>query len=65
MILCGENGRYEHIINKRDLTEINEEFAKIQRYDVVTLNKPDVREHDIKLQKDSDFSNVLPILGAR
>lgn len=64
-ILCGENGRYEHIINKRDLSDSNRDFAEIKRYDVASLRGEEVRDHDIRLLKDSEFSIVLPILGAR
>jgi ribosomal protein RSM22 (predicted rRNA methylase) len=64
-ILCGENGRYEHIINKRDLTDTNRDFTNIQRYDVASLSGEEVREHDIRLLEDSTISIVLPILGAR
>ncbi|MDP4220785.1 MAG: small ribosomal subunit Rsm22 family protein [Bacteroidota bacterium] len=64
-ILCGENGRCEHIINKRDRSEANADFASIERYDVVKLDGAVLREHDAILSKDSDFSIVLPVLGAR
>jgi len=64
-ILCGENGRYEHIINKRDLSDSNKDFGEIQRYDVASLLGEEAREHDIRLPKEAEFKIVLPILGAR
>lgn len=64
-ILCGENGRYEHVMNKRDLSENNKDFAEIERYDVIHLTGEEVREHDIRLPKEAEFSLVLPVLGAR
>ncbi len=64
-ILCGENGRYEHVINKRDLSSYNKDFTEIQRYDLVSLEEAERREHDIRLLKDSKFSIVLPNLGAQ
>ncbi|MFI5263269.1 MAG: small ribosomal subunit Rsm22 family protein [Candidatus Kapaibacterium sp.] len=64
-ILCGENGRNEHIINKRDMEDLNKDFQNIRRYDVVNLTGEEVREHDIRLPEGSKFSIVLPILGAR
>jgi ribosomal protein RSM22 (predicted rRNA methylase) len=63
--LCGENGRYEHIINKRDLNESNQDFAEVERYDLVKLLGTEVREHDIKLPPGAKFSIMLPNLGAR
>ncbi len=63
--LCGENGRYEHVINKRDLSETNRNFENIDRYDLVSLTGTEVREHDIRLPKEAQFSIVLPNLGAR
>lgn len=59
--LCGQNGRYEHIINKRDISETNRDFAEIKRYDVVRLEGSQVREHDIRIPKDAKFSIMLPI----
>jgi ribosomal protein RSM22 (predicted rRNA methylase) len=63
--LCGEDGRNEHVINKRDVSESNRDFAEIERYDVVSLTGKEIREHDIKLPNGAEFSIVLPILGAR
>ena len=64
-ILCGENGRYEHVINKRDLSDSNKDFPEIQRYDLASLLGEEAREHDIRLPKEAEFQIVLPILGAR
>ncbi len=64
-ILCGESGRYEHIINKRDLSKSNQDFSEIQRYDLVESIGEEAREHDVRLPKESGFNIVLPILGAR
>jgi len=63
--LCGENGRNEHIINKRDLRDTNRDFQNIRKYDVVKLTRQEPRAHDIRLLQESEFINVLPILGAR
>src|SRR5204862_2664652 len=62
--LCGENGRYEHVINKRDLSELNKDFAEIIRYDVGSITGEEKREHDIKLPKDAQFDIVLPNFGS-
>lgn len=64
-VLCGENGRYEHVMNKRDLSESNGDFQNLERYDLVKLSGSEVREHDIRLPKEAQFSIVLPNLGAR
>ena len=62
---CGENGRYEHVINKRDLSEFNGDFTEIERYDLISLIGEEVREHDIRLPKEARLSIVLPNSGAR
>jgi ribosomal protein RSM22 (predicted rRNA methylase) len=63
--LCGEKGRDEYIINKRDLSESNQDFAEIERYDLVSVEEIEEREHDIRITELSPISIVLPNLGAR
>ncbi len=64
-ILCGEDGRYEHIVNKRDISDSNHYFKKVERYDVIEIHGQQAREHDRRIESDSIFELVLPVLGAR
>jgi len=63
--LCGENGRREYVLNKRDLTYSNKDFKDVERYDVVKVAGEEIREHDNRITELSPISIVLPNLGAR
>jgi ribosomal protein RSM22 (predicted rRNA methylase) len=62
--LCGEPGRHEYILNKRDRSETNADFAEIERYDLVKVAEVEIREHDRRIPELSPFSLVLPNCGS-
>lgn len=64
-ILCGEPTRAEFILNKRDKTDENRSFMKVERYDIVELAGEEVREHDRQITGSSRSEIVLPVLGAQ
>ncbi|MEP7235046.1 MAG: small ribosomal subunit Rsm22 family protein [Ignavibacteriota bacterium] len=64
-ILCGKDGRYEHVINKRDITAQTSDFKEIERYDLIRIDGDERREHDVRITRESSIQIVLPNLGAR
>lgn len=63
-LICDENGRGEHILNKRDKSLNNKVFIDTERFDLLALNDIEKREHDTRILESSSVSIVLPILGA-
>jgi ribosomal protein RSM22 (predicted rRNA methylase) len=63
-ILCGEPARTQFILNKRDKTDGNREFMKLERYDLIEVTNEERREHDWRITENSTNSIVLPVLGA-
>lgn len=63
-VLCDENGRGEHVLNKRDKSLNNKVLIDAERFDLVTLKDTEKREHDTRILESSSISIVLPILGA-
>lgn len=62
--ICDDNGRGEHILNKRDKSLNNKLFIDSERFDLLTLQDTEKREHDTRILESSSVSIVLPILGA-
>ncbi len=63
--LCNEQGRTEHIANKRDKSEANADVRQLERYDLVQNDNIEVREHDNRITEASTVNIVLPNTGAR
>jgi hypothetical protein len=63
--LCSERGREEFVLNKRDLSTINESFSSAARYDLVSVQDSEVRPHDVKLTALSTYVTEMTSSGAR
>ncbi len=63
-MICDANGRGEHTLNKRDKSLNNKVFIDSQRFDLLTLQNIEKREHDTRILESSIVSIVLPIMGA-
>ncbi|MEI8135092.1 MAG: small ribosomal subunit Rsm22 family protein [bacterium] len=64
-ILCGETGRAEYVVNKRDKSPVNGDFFRTERYDLLSVGDVEAREHDRRITDLSPISIMLPKLGAR
>ncbi len=64
-ILCSEKGRGEFILNKRDKSDNNKVFTKVERYDILSISNAESREHDSMVTESSHVQIVLQNLGAR
>lgn len=63
-ILCNTEGRENFILNTRDITPINSDVEELDRYDLVALGGQERREHDIRINRETNFRIVLPKSGA-
>ena len=64
LILCNQEGRREHVMNKRDKAEQNRDIQKASRYDLVVTRDLEVREHDVKVTDKSVFNIKSDFSGA-
>jgi ribosomal protein RSM22 (predicted rRNA methylase) len=64
LILCNQEGRREHVMNKRDKAEQNRDIQKAERYDLVVTRDLEVREHDVKVTEGSVFNIKSDFSGA-
>lgn len=64
-ILCSEKGRGEYTLNKRDKSDSNKAFTKIERYDLLSISNGESREHDSLVTEASSVEIVLQNSGAR
>lgn len=55
LILCNQEGRCEHVMNKRDKSGENKDITKAERYDLVVTSDLEVREYDVKVRDGSVF----------
>jgi len=53
IFLCNNLGRTSFIKNKRDGSETNSVFDRLERYDIVQIEKFEVRKNDVKIGKES------------
>jgi ribosomal protein RSM22 (predicted rRNA methylase) len=56
MTICNDRGKPEYVLNKRDKSETNATVRSAKRYDLVTIEAIEIREHDVKIGGETVFN---------